>query len=199
MITIVSGFGRCGSSLVMQMLAAAGMSLTGPWPSYEDPIANMNGPLMRGDKAAAESLDGKVVKVLDPHVGRLPKWSYRAIWCKRTYKEQARSQVKLLNMLMGVPAGRDDVRAFERSYPRDEPKAMAALRAAGAQEIMVVNFEDLVIHPSSEVSAIANFCGLPISARDAMVQAVHVRDPHCAPDMSMELGLMERRHTHPYI
>jgi hypothetical protein len=35
-VIVVAGLGRCGTSLVMQMLAAAGLPCVGSFPDFED-------------------------------------------------------------------------------------------------------------------------------------------------------------------
>ena len=92
MITIVSGFGRCGSSLVMQMLEAGGMPCSGEYPAFEDEAGN----LLLADMLSLDymqTLEGKAVKLLDPHRGKIPKGpEYHVLGCSRDYGEQARSQ-----------------------------------------------------------------------------------------------------------
>lgn len=191
MITIVAGFGRCGSSLTMQMLAAGGLDMAGPWPSYEDPIANIGGAFMEGDKGACFVLEDKVVKVLDPHLGRLPPWDYRVIWCKREYDQQGKSQAKFLRLMTGMPANRETARAFARSYQQDEPNALAALRAAGQRSFLCVYFETTLRYPERAAKSLADFCGIPAERIPAMAAVVRARSPKCAPGLEMELSLIE--------
>lgn len=197
MITIVSGFGRCGSSLVMQMLNAGGMKTVGHYPSFEDPIANVGGPLLGGSTEVAALIDGCAVKILDPHSGRLPPWEYRVIWCKRAHLQQAKSQVKMLNLMMGIPAGREQVRAFERSYRKDEPRAMDALRRAGAKAIHTAVFEDTLRSPLAAALELAAFCGLSHEVVPAMTACVRSREVGCAQGMDMELRLLSERMPPP--
>lgn len=191
-IILVTGFGRCGSSLVMQMLHAGGVDCTGTYPAFEDPAGGFGGPFHRGNVAAAAGFAGKAIKVLDPQEGRLPPGlPYRAIWCRRDFREQARSQVKLLRMVMGVPAGREEARRFERSYASDLPKAINSLRSAGIRRFMDVRFEDTLASPQRIARELAVWCELPAEAAPKMAAAVRRRSPECAPGMDMELSLME--------
>jgi hypothetical protein len=195
-IIIVSGFGRCGSSLVMQMLHAGGIAVTGQWPSFEHPAGAIEGPLLSGKAAAAAQLEGHAIKVLDPHLGRLPRgFDYRVIWCSRDFGQQAKSQIKLLRLWMGIAATREDCRRFERSYRADFPKAMAALRAAGVTEILQVQFEDTLAKPLDVARSLAAFCELPHDAIEKMAAGVRARDAACAPGMDMEMELLESRHA----
>ena len=64
MIILVVGFGRCGSSLCMQMLNAAGVDCLGEAPHYEDPRT----VIKRLSQNWLYLQDGKAVKVLDFHL-----------------------------------------------------------------------------------------------------------------------------------
>ena len=122
-ILLVCGFGHCGSSLVMQMLAAGGHPVTGTWPDFE------------GSKAASASsaaewraMDGRAVKVLDLHERPLPRGlAGRAVWLDRDPTQQALSQAKFLRWTMGIALDRHARRALAQSYRADRPAAIAAL------------------------------------------------------------------------
>ena len=96
-ITVVAGFGRCGSSLVMQMLAAGGMRTPySSFPSYEIP---------HGIKVLMGELYGGAVKILDPHVHQPPKGHvYRFIWLDRDPVQQAKSMAKFWKVVMAQEA-----------------------------------------------------------------------------------------------
>lgn len=191
MITIVAGFGRCGSSLLMQMLEAGGMPVTGHYPAFEP---EETGVVVRGgtiDPRWLASIPGHAIKVLDPQKGHIPKGDYRAIWCKRDPKQQARSQIKLLHIL-GIPAHeRGLVKAFARSYERDQPKAWRKLHAAGVTRILEVEFEKIIAQPLEEARQIAGYCGgLDFEKMAAVVRS---RPPECAPGMDLEFALLRER------
>lgn len=191
-ITIVSGFGRCGTSLVMQMLEAGGMPMTGIWPAFE---AEESAGILDGgsiDRAWLESVPGHAVKVLDPHRGSIPAGpDYRVIWCHRDHQEQAKSQTKFLAVMVGIPYSRDTVRTFARSYNKDLPAAMRVLRACNPKGVLELNFENILAYPAATAIDIANFCG-GMNA-EAMAKAVRPRTPQCATGMAMELSLLQER------
>lgn len=121
-VIIVSGFGRCGSSLMMQMLHAGGLSTTGRAPHFESvraipPIIGMVKDfaqrLPESDTKAAHflrrlpwwrtrklsgrwlsSLDGAAVKILMPHLFTFPSGCYRSIWMDRPPLQIANSQAR---------------------------------------------------------------------------------------------------------
>jgi hypothetical protein len=193
-ITIVAGFGRCGSSLVMQMLEAGGMPVTGNWPAFEDERCSVvNG---RIDRDWLKTIPGHAIKVLDPQLIALPlDLSYRVIWCDRDHDEQAKSQIKFLATMCGFPLGRAErwqqIAVFADSYRRDKVPAVRALLALKPPGLLAVRFEDLLRKPKEMAKVIANYCGgLDI---EKMASAVRQRSVLCAPDMTMETTLYLER------
>lgn len=178
-ITIVTGGGRCGTSLVMQMLDAGGMRVHGEFPSYED------GPVLH--KLAA--LQGMAVKVLDPEILCLPSsYAYDVIWIDRDPFEQAKSHVKFLSVVAGVrPEGRA-IMALRKSFQKDRDKYLNFLRAASRGRIKLLKFESILAHPHDTASELDVFCGhlntLP------MANQVRPRSPLCRKEM-LEVQLME--------
>lgn len=189
-IILVAGFGRCGSSLVMQMLEAGGIPVTGDWPAFEHPNANITG----GGEIEEDWLDsipGHAIKVLDPQNGHIPKRDYLCIWCSRDPTEQARSQVKFLSVLCGIRPDRNMIRKLAASYGRDKKPAIRSLLDAGVRSILEVRFEDLVSTPIVAASKIADY----VSAPDVwkMAEAVRTRSSRCADGMTLELDLIKQR------
>ncbi len=191
-IILVCGFGRCGSSLTMQMLSAGGLGVAGEAPSFEPdelrPRAEMRN---RIDATWLDAQRGRAVKLLDPQRYILPPGNYRAIWLSRDAIEQARSQAKFAYMLLGLPRSRGQVRALARSYRSDRPRAIATLRVAGA-EIFEVAFEALVGSGRRETArALAEFIGADLDI-DRMAAAVLPRGLECQPGLDIELALIRR-------
>src|SRR5271163_1780808 len=89
---VVTGFGRCGSSLVMQMLHAAGFPVTGEYPSFECEEYHFGGV---APPAGAS-------KILNLDCEAPPGGPYRWIWLDRNPAQQVKSQAKLLRELGGV-------------------------------------------------------------------------------------------------
>jgi len=187
MITIVSGFGRCGSTLVMQMLAAGGMPMSGEYPAFEDDA----GGLLLTDSltlAVMQKLDGKAVKFLDPHRGTIPRGpDYRVIWCSRDYHEQALSQAKFSEMMLGIRF--DDIDRLEQSYRDDKLAAIKSLIACGVSGILDLRFENVLADPRGAAAEIAGYCGPGLDV-SLMAAVARPRSPLCAPDMAIELSLM---------
>ncbi len=184
---IVSGFGRCGTSLVMQMLAAAGISCCGKYPAFEDDF------VMRGAASAVwqDYVGPRAVKVIYP-AALLPDAALpaRGIWLDRDCREQARSQVKFIGVNHVIANKRAAVRAFSRRLLADRPGALRALGKTCAIGYRVLSFEDIILDSRGAAAKIAAWVGLPGEAVPAMSEVVRFRSPRCYNGL-MEIELME--------
>lgn len=171
-ITVVTGLGRCGSSLVMRMLAAGGLPIVG------DPISGEDMRTLGLPEGAGwvRECRGRAMKVLNPHRSRLPfGHSYRFIWLDRDVREQAKSCVKILKSV-GIPANRDDRQGIEAGIKRDRRPALGAVRELGP--VLVLAFERLLETPAIVASEISQFCGGGLDVL-AMASEVLPRSPRC--------------------
>lgn len=176
----VAGLARCGTSLTMQMLAAAGIRTVGEWPAFE----------ADGHHAGA----GVAVKWLDPHRTPQPFRRGVVIWLDRDPIQQAKSQAKLLRELMGMDA---DWRPFVRSLGRER---ILARRAIEPFRKLDLTFERLVLEPHYSAFKIATFLGragllldgatMPTVSKMAHCVRERPSGTSCAPDMAMELALV---------
>lgn len=184
-IVIVAGLGRCGSSLMMQMLSAAGLRCAGEYPAFEPNEADR-------DRISGRWLSRfEAVKILDPQRRRLPSGlNAIVLWLDRDVFQQAASQVKFLHTVLelaipDVAAGR-----FATALIRDREKALASLRRF---PILGLNFEHTIQRPveaSATIAAWLESHGRPVSIT-AMASCVLERSSDCRPDMSIETDLLE--------
>lgn len=191
----VCGFGRCGSSLMMQMLAASGVPVTGnaEYPAYED---DRVGDGLRTQKATwLRELHGEAVKLIDPQLYELPTGPrYKFIWLDRDPDEQAKSQLKFAAafLLGSVRQDRAARKALAASYRRDRPRAMARLATVSNVAPLIIGFESLLYYPERIAAELATaIIGLD-AAR--MAACVRKRSPKCYPGM-MEIELLETQET----
>jgi len=184
-ITVVSGFGRCGSSLVMQMLVAGGFPVyadEGTAPAYE--TAHML--TLPRETAWLDACEGKAVKVLDPHVFHLPSGRrYRSVWLDRDPDAQAASMVKFQRTLFGQQFGREEQAAILAALVADRPEALGALMDV-SERVLVLSFEELLATPAASAAALSDFCGGGLRLLP-MGRAVRRRSSACAADMAGEL------------
>lgn len=186
-VLLVAGLGRCGTTLMMHMLRAAGVPVAGSAPAFEDvPI----GP--RGmDLEWLSRQGGKAVKWIDPTITRIRRDNARAIWLSRDPMEQARSQAKL----MGARLGRSELRALASLVKRDTWRARRVVdRLCGSHGVLHLTFEGILRHPDHNAARIASFChscDIDFVSVRATADIVRKRTPECAPDLSIEAVLME--------
>jgi Sulfotransferase domain len=114
-ITIVSGLPRSGTSLMMQMLQAGGMSLLTDGirvPDVHNPRGYFEYEAVKHSRTDLSWLDeagGKAVKVIHLLLPLLPSnRNYRVIFILRKLEEVIRSQRLMLSQQGRVPAALDD-------------------------------------------------------------------------------------------
>lgn len=184
-VIVVAGLGRCGTSMLMQMLAGGGIPCVGRAPAYEDPRTETH-----VDAGWFESLAGQAVKILDPHRVGVPaaQWEARVILLERRLSEQAKSMAKMLRLVEHMPVGKRHARLIEKGLRADT----AATRAAVAGlPVLRLQFEEVLAFPTCAAASIANFLHPHFTLSQApMVAAVRQRPPQCLPGLDMELSLL---------
>jgi len=193
-ITIVAGFGRCGSSLVMQMLAAGGMPTPyAIFPSYEIDFAHT--------QVLISALQGGAIKVLDPHINRPPVGpEYRWIWLDRDPVEQAKSMAKFWKAAMveapsNIPPmpefTGDQIAKLAEAFKRNRPRANGVmLKYTPASGILKLRFEAFLHDPAWAAHLLKGFCPGPMLDEKAMAAQVKARSTKCLPYM-LEFEQME--------
>lgn len=178
---MVTGLGRSGSSLIMQMIAAFGLPVTGEAPVYET------------DAGAAPELMGEpdfpdgAVKLLDlPRLrGRLPAGTaFRWIMADRRMKcEQAKSHRKFLATFAGIRMSSSKLDRLTMSLVRDAQATMAVI-AQRREPVLRLWFEDVLLAPRVEAARLRGFleaCGYAVDDRgeEAAASVVRPRGPKC--------------------
>ena len=184
-VIVVCGLGRCGTTLTMNMLAAAGIPCVGEAPAYEPAVAYPIGPDWFRQQ------NGQALKVLDPHRSKLPKFeAYAAIWLTRDHREQAASQAKLATLLNGLPrVGRAHLRRWISGLREEERTARAWL---GAHPRLDIQFEDLIDITTGSAGRICRFLKPYFGDVDpvAMERVILPRGPACQPGLDIETALV---------
>lgn len=185
-VLIVAGLGRCGTTAMMTALAAGGIPTAGEAPAFEPPET-----MPPVDPAWLAAQAGRAVKLLDPYrhnrdALRCPRV---VLFMTREHREQAKSQAKMVEILMGAPrAGRREIRRLAAGLANDQ---WAATQAVGpiAQSI---DFATLVRHPELIMRLVAQSLRPWWSLDEkAAAAAIVKRDPRCAPGLDMEMRLAE--------
>ena len=171
---IVTGLGRCGSSLVMDMLSKSGIPMLGnaQYPSYEL-NSNSFGILdsLIVEKNIANDKNYAVKILHPPYLDRINLKKYRVILLERNFKQQALSQIKLLNA-MGYQV---NLTPFLRLLIKDFKILESQLKYCVS---ITIDFEDLIINPTGSAKRIADFIGNTDSV-ELMANCVIPRSTDC--------------------
>lgn len=176
----VIGQTRSGTSMVAQMLAAAGLKVAGPSPSYEDDRSWGHS----GDAGWWDEFDA--VKFVDPHSGET--WFTEARFPRRIVivRRDADAQAHSFNKLMKVCGVRESpIKLIRKSIRKIRPWYDARGRTDGALKLV---FEDVLADPVAAGQRIVEFLGQGDPEKVAAV--VVSRGPGCYPGM-LELALMQ--------
>ena len=149
-VVVVSGLGRCGSSLTMQMLHACGLRCAGEFPAFEPEESNVLNGLSADWLRRFEA-----VKILDPHRGgKFPLTNVSVIWIDRNPAQQAISQVKFVQMVGGLHIEQGAAGKMCKSLQRERP--MALRKYYGMNQVHV-SFEDAILATEGFCRQIAEF------------------------------------------
>ncbi len=194
----VCGLGRCGTSMMMQMLHAGGDACFGDWPDFEPDELRPGADLSN----TWPMLHGTAFKLIDPHRAKPPGRPFIAILLTRDPANQALSQWKLLRASFPMldPFDRSARRRWIANLRASEEKARTWLRR-NAGFAIEITFEEVLAAPRSVAERLAALPRLPAHNLnvDAMVAAVRPRPSGamCAPDLAIEAALIrevENRH-----
>lgn len=175
MITIVSGLPRSGTSLMMQMLAAGGMTLLTDLERKPD-IDNPRGycewepiKLLPKDPTRIDEAEGKVVKVITQLLLSVPKGrDYKLIFMERPLPEVLASQDEMLKR-RGTTDAVDH--AMMTSAFKDHLRAVSAwLEHRDDIPLHRVGYRKLIGDPAGNATAIRDFLGLELNVEAMALQ-----------------------------
>jgi hypothetical protein len=168
-ITIVSGYPRSGTSLMMQMLEAGGMQVLVGENDRRDEY-NPKGyyefkPAFRlGDKGETPDwltdARGKAAKVIAPHLCYLPiEFNYRIVFMRRKIKEVLASWRQIYSGGMREELSeREQILAFKTEYVLYEIwlDRQPNIRA------LYLSYNDILAAPEHEMEKVRAFLGVPL-------------------------------------
>jgi hypothetical protein len=175
-IIIVSGLPRSGTSMMMQMLEAAGLrALTDNVRQADED--NPKGYFeLEGAKSIARDTSwlpqarGKVVKMISALLRHLPaEYRYRIIFLRREMAEILASQRQML-LRRGEPAGDDDAKMaglFERHLRQVE----SWISQQPNMRVLFVSYNEILKHRVEQAKALNQFMDNQLDV-DAMLQVV---------------------------
>lgn len=182
-IIVVGGLPRSGTSLMMKILHKSGLDVIADnYASYEDERTNF---ITKKDLWLAEA-KGKAIKILDLHRQNLPyEFTYKVIWMNRDFKEQAKSNIKFLNLVSGLKIPENIWRTLEKSLIKDEKRTFDRFNKRWI-EFKVIRFEDLLYNPTKEFLKIEDFLRIEIPV--SVISVIKKRSPECMVGMDIELS-----------
>ncbi len=159
---VVSGLPRSGTSLVMQMLAAAGLPIHSDGERVADPD-NPNGYLehaamrrLEADPGAWAAAEGAVVKLVAPLVDALPpQGEKRVIFVERALGEVLASQATMLARRGAPPSDADA--AVATALRRAAERSRDALARRSDLRLCVVAHRALLSEPAEAAQQLAAF------------------------------------------
>jgi hypothetical protein len=189
MIGFVAGFGRCGTSLTMAMLAAGGLPVVGRGAIFEDPHFTPG----RTNERWLLAQSGRIVKWVCPLSTYCPEAAQgRILWLDRDPEEQARSQVKLA-LACGERWADPDAKASAIAAQIRDHTDRALSYASDQGPVARLSFEDLLSDPLESAKRIAAFFrpfGVLDVARASAV--VRPRGAACADGMEVDIATVRR-------
>ena len=177
MITIVSGVPRSGTSLLMQMLVAGGMTPLSDWERQADPD-NPRGYLewerikqLPTDPECIAEGEGKVVKVISRLLLSLPPGhEYRIIFMQRPLPEVLASQDQMLRRRGTYKEGVDSA-VVSAAFEKHLREVDAWLTGKSYVRVLRVPYHEALSRPRAIGQQIAEFLEIKLSM-DAMTQQV---------------------------
>jgi hypothetical protein len=176
MITIVSGLPRSGTSLMMQMLQAGGLSILCDdlRPADED---NPRGYLeldkvrhLEKDAGWMVEAEGRALKVVSLLLYHLPPgFEYRVVFMHRDLDEIIRSQERMLAR-RGQPPGPDQA-AMRRHFERHLQALREWLSRQPHLPVLDRHYADVIADPREAAAAVAAFLSLNLN-QDGMAAAI---------------------------
>ena len=171
-IYIVSGLPRSGTSMMMKMLEAGGLSvLTDNIRTADDD--NLQGyyefervkAMKEGDTAWVEEAQGKVVKVISALLEHLPAGcQYKIIFMEREMMEILASQRKMLER-RGKPGNPAEDGKFAELYGRHLEKVKNWLAGQQNMSVLFVHYNDMIAQPAGYAAKVAEFLGIPMDVK----------------------------------
>jgi hypothetical protein len=177
MITIVSGLPRSGTSLMMQMLVAGGMTALSDGERAAD-VDNPRGYLeweriktLPNDPSCIAEGEGKVVKVISRLLLSLPSsHEYRVIFMQRPLPEVLASQDQMLHHRGTYKEGANPA-IMSAAFEKHLREVYAWLEGKAYVKALLLPYHDVLNEAKSSAQKIEQFLDIPLNA-DAMAQQV---------------------------
>jgi len=172
-VTVVSGLPRSGTSMMMQMLAAAGIEAFTDQrrvPDEDNPrgyLEHEQATRLDRDASWVPQARGKAVKIVAQLLPHLPaNEEYRVIFLHRKLEEVVASQRAMLARLGRGGAKLSDADLM-RTYTRQLVRVQNWLRSHPEIPVLPVKYIDAVSDPAAIAAQLTGFLGEPFDSRAA--------------------------------
>lgn len=177
-VIVVSGLPRSGTSLMMNMLQAGGITIV----TDEERTADDDNPkgyfelervkqLSRGDVSWVASAQGQAVKVISALLEHLPPTStYRVLFMRRRLPEVLASQRKMLER-RGEPTDTVPDAMMASLFEKHLQKIEAWMATQPNMAVLYLPYHEVAENPASRIDEIIAFLGLDLD-RAKMLTAV---------------------------
>ncbi len=167
MITIVSGLPRSGTSLMMQMLVAGGMTALSDGeraPDADNPRGYLEWERIKqlpNDPACIAEGEGKVIKVISRLLLSLPPGhEYRVLFMQRPLPEVLASQDQMLRRRGTYKEGVDPA-AISTAFEKHLREVYAWLDRKPYVKALRVQYHDVLSKPNDMAAQLAQFLEIP--------------------------------------
>lgn len=171
-IYVVSGLPRSGTSMMMKMLEAGGLSaLTDNIRTADDD--NLQGyyefervkAMKDGDTDWVGEAQGKVIKVISALLEHLPSaYQYKIIFMEREMMEILASQRKMLER-RGKPGDPAEDGKFAELYGKHLEKVKTWLAGQTNMSVLYVRYNEMVSQPMEYATKVSGFLGIPMNVK----------------------------------
>ena len=171
-IYVVSGLPRSGTSMMMKMLEAGGLSaLTDNIRRADDD--NLQGyyefervkAMKDGDTAWVGEAQGKVIKVISALLESLPAgYHYKVIFMEREMMEILASQRKMLER-RGKPGNPAEDGKFADLYGKHLEKVKAWLARQENMKVLYVRYNEMLKESAALAGGVAEFLGIQMNVK----------------------------------
>ncbi len=166
-VVVVSGLPRSGTSLMMQLLEAAGVPLFTDGKRAADEHNprgyHEHAGVMRlaSDPGVLRGAEGHAVKVVHALVEHLPPGPrYRVVWMQRDLGEVLGSQARMAGRLAGDASAQRNRDALGRVFTRQAERALRILEERRDVDLHVVEHAELVADPLPVLARLVGRLGL---------------------------------------
>ena len=173
---LVSGCTRSGLTLMMNILYTGGYPCFGNAPAFEDyEIGKIN----------FQNQAGKAIKLVDTNKQFPPTGEYFIICMKRDTKQQAKSIIKFMRIVAGLPLTKMHIPEIQKSIVNDYK--IIDEWSKKQTGYMFINFEDLINKSEETIKLISEKIEFDLTKNSA--KCIISRNTNCLNDL-LEIDLI---------